>query len=119
MTNSTKAFVAGAALAGLIAGATGTIEASSLIGAKRSLYHSQDNTTQQKPPKGKEKDKAADKEKHSCRGKNTCKGKGGCESSENSSKDKHKCKGQNTCKGKGGCATDGSKMPDDMKKPSS
>ena len=91
MTKS-KVFMASAALAGLLAGSSATIQASthgSLAGS-----HAQDAG-----------DKKV-KEKHSCKGKNSCKGKGGCKSSDNG------CKGQNSCKGKGGCATDGSKMPE-------
>src|ERR1700722_2141052 len=91
MTKS-KVFMASAALAGLLAGSSATIQASthgSLAGS-----HAQDAG-----------DKKV-KEKHSCKGQNSCKGKGGCKSSDNG------CKGQNSCKGKGGCATDGSKMPE-------
>jgi hypothetical protein len=99
MTKSKKALMAGAALAGLIAGTGVSIQASTYLpglNAKHEL--SQD----------KDKDKKADKkvkEKHACKGQNSCKGKGGCKSSDNG------CKGKNSCKGKGGCATDGSKMP--------
>ncbi|MFY9804674.1 MAG: hypothetical protein WA211_07265 [Candidatus Acidiferrales bacterium] len=93
MTKSKKALVAGAALAGLLAGTGVTVQASNLLsGTHFSAQSDQkpDNTV---------------KEKHACKGQNSCKGKGGCKSSDNG------CKGKNSCKGKGGCATDGSKMP--------
>jgi hypothetical protein len=100
MTKSKKAFVAGAALAGLLAGTTATIQASNLLSGLNGTTHSQD----QKPD-------AKAKEKHACKGQNSCKGKGGCKSSDNG------CKGKNSCKGKGGCATDGSKPPADAMPP--
>jgi hypothetical protein len=90
MTNSKKALIAGAALAGLLAGTTSTIQASNLLSGMQS--DQSDNKV---------------KEKHGCKGQNSCKGKGGCKSSDNG------CKGKNSCKGKGGCATDGSKPPAD------
>ena len=99
MTKSKKAFVAGAALAGLLAGSTATIQASNLLSGTGTM-HSQD----QKPD-------AKAKEKHACKGQNSCKGNGGCKSSDNG------CKGKNSCKGKGGCATDGSKPPADAMPP--
>jgi hypothetical protein len=101
MTKSKKALIAGAALAGLLAGSGATIQASNLLSGVKSPAIGQD----------KDKDKDKVKEKHACKGQNSCKGKGGCKSSDNG------CKGKNSCKGKGGCATDGSKMPDE-KKPS-
>jgi hypothetical protein len=101
MTKSKKALIAGAALAGLLAGSGATIQASNLLSGAKSTVIGQD----------KDKDKDKVKEKHACKGQNSCKGKGGCKSSDNG------CKGKNSCKGKGGCATDGSKMPDE-KKPS-
>jgi len=98
MTRSKKALLAGAALAGLLAGSGTTIQASNLLPGSRSSFAAQDQS----------QDKNADKqptEKHACKGQNSCKGKGGCKSSDNG------CKGKNSCKGKGGCATDGSKPP--------
>ncbi len=80
----TKGILAGAALAGIIAG--GTFRATAAQSGK--------STT----------DKAgvlADAKKgetHDCAGKNSCKGKGGCKSGDNG------CQGKNSCKGKGGCA---------------
>ena len=95
MTKSKKSLVAGAALAGLLAGTAVTVQASNLLSsAKGNTFSSQDA------------DKMV-KEKHACKGQNSCKGKGGCKASDNG------CKGKNSCKGKGGCATDGSKMPAD------
>ena len=97
MTKSKKALVAGAALAGLLAGTSATIQASNLLPGLRAAAQAD-----QAPADKKEKVK----EKHACKGQNSCKGKGGCKSSDNG------CKGKNSCKGKGGCATDGSKMPE-------
>jgi hypothetical protein len=94
----TKAFMAGAALAGLLAGTGATIQASNLLpNLKSSSFSMQDQSQDQKStPKVKEK--------HACKGQNSCKGKGGCKSSDNG------CKGKNSCKGKGGCRTDGKPM---------
>jgi len=96
MTKSKKAFMASAALAGLLAGTSLPLQASNLLNGGKSSFNSQDQS----------KDKKADKDKHACKGQNSCKGKGGCKSGDNG------CKGKNSCKGKGGCATDGSKMPE-------
>ncbi|MDP9147089.1 MAG: hypothetical protein M3N22_05475 [Acidobacteriota bacterium] len=98
MKKSNKFLITGAAVAGLLAGTSASIQASSLLPGVKSAVTAQDDTH----------DKASDKkvkEKHACKGQNSCKGKGGCKSSDNG------CKGKNSCKGKGGCATDGSKMP--------
>jgi hypothetical protein len=91
MTKNKKALMAGAALAGLLAGTTTTIQASNLLPGLHSSFAAQDQSQDQV------------KEKHACKGQNSCKGKGGCKASDNG------CKGKNSCKGKGGCATDGSK----------
>jgi hypothetical protein len=101
MTKSKKALMAGAALAGLLAGSGATIQASNLLSGLKSSFSAQDQSQDQKQSKDKVK------EKHACKGQNSCKGKGGCKSSDNG------CKGKNSCKGKGGCATDGSKPPQD------
>src|ERR1700726_2288645 len=93
MTKSNKFLIAGAALAGLLAG-TASIQASNLTPSGKASASAQDA------------DKKV-KEKHACKGQNSCKGKGGCKASDNG------CKGKNSCKGKGGCATDGSKPPQD------
>jgi hypothetical protein len=106
MTKSNKYLIAGAAIAGLLAGTSASIQASNLLPGVKSSFSAQDQ--------GGDKDKKAEKatkDKHACQGKNSCKGKGGCKSSDNG------CKGKNSCKGKGGCATDGSKMPTEEKKP--
>ena len=95
MTKNKKALVAGAALAGLLAGTSATIQASNLLPGLHSSIAAQDQSQDQ--------DKV--KERHACKGQNSCKGKGGCKASDNG------CKGKNSCKGKGGCATDGSKPP--------
>ncbi len=95
MTKSTKALMASAALAGMLAGTGVTVQASNLLHGLKSSFSAQDQS----------KDKV--REKHACKGQNSCKGKGGCKSGDNG------CKGKNSCKGKGGCATDGSKPPEE------
>jgi hypothetical protein len=105
MSNSMKALLAGAALAGLMTGASAKLNAqtSGPNNAGIKAVSMSDDGGKDK----KDKDKT---EKHACKGQNSCKGKGGCKASDNG------CKGKNSCKGKGGCATDGSKMPDDQPK---
>jgi hypothetical protein len=99
MSNSMKALLAGAALAGLMTGTNAKLNA-------QTLGQTQGNAGIKAVSDKKDKDK--DKtEKHACKGQNSCKGKGGCKTSDNG------CKAKNSCKGKGGCATDGSKMPED------
>jgi hypothetical protein len=98
MTKTTKALIASAAVAGLLAGTGATVRASNLLTSAKSSFASPQDTDKKSDTKVKEK--------HACKGQNSCKGKGGCKSSDNG------CKGKNSCKGKGGCATDGSKMPD-------
>jgi hypothetical protein len=88
---TTKALIAGAAIAGLMSGAA--------ITAQGATSHTKAGVSLEM---GKKK---ADTDKHACKGENSCKGKGGCKTGDNG------CKGKNSCKGKGGCATDGSKMP--------
>jgi hypothetical protein len=100
MTESKKALIAGAALAGLLAGTAPTIQASNILSGLNSTSNAQDQSSDKKV-----------KEKHGCKGQNSCKGKGGCSSSDNG------CKSKNSCKGKGGCATDGSKPPADVMPP--
>jgi hypothetical protein len=104
MTKSNRYLMAGAAIAGLLAGTSASIQASNLLPGVKSSFSAQDQGAEKKS------DKKA-KEKHACKGQNSCKGKGGCKGSDNG------CKGKNSCKGKGGCATDGSKMPAEDKKP--
>ena len=65
MTKSKKALVAGAALAGLLAGTGTTIQASNLLSGTHFAAQSD-----QKPADTKVK------EKHACKGQNSCKGKG-------------------------------------------
>jgi len=102
MTKTTKAMLAGAAFAGLIAGSGAAVKASTLLPSLKTSISAQEQSQDQ--GKDKKDDKQV-KEKHACKGQNSCKGKGGCKSSDNG------CKGENSCKGKGGCATDGSKKP--------
>src|SRR6516164_2580822 len=82
MTKTTKAMLAGAALAGLLAGTGAPVNASTLLPSLKTSFSAQD----QGQDKGKKDDQQV--------------------------KEKHACKGQNSCKGKGGCATDGSKKPE-------
>jgi hypothetical protein len=92
MKRTTKALVAGAALAGLMTGAVAR------------TYASQQPTTATKGTSLTSwgvMDDTGDKGKHDCKGQNGCKGQGGCKSGDNG------CKGQNSCKGKGGCSTSG------------
>ena len=100
MSNSMKALLAGAALAGLMAGTTAKLQAqtSDQSHGKAGIRLVSSNSDQDKT------------EKHACKGQNSCKGKGGCKAGDNG------CKGKNSCKGKGGCATDGSKPPADPPK---
>ncbi|MGA7215584.1 MAG: hypothetical protein WBX20_15380 [Terrimicrobiaceae bacterium] len=88
--NTTKTLIAGAAVAGLMAGSlpVRAYAASSPSQAGVSIQ-----TLAEKESPGT----------HACKGKNSCKGQGGCKASDAG------CKGKNSCKGKGGCATDGSK----------
>ena len=86
MTKSKKYLIAGAAIAGLLAGTGARIQASNLLPSVKASLSAQD---QGAAPDAKSDKKAA--------------------------KDKHACQGKNSCKGKGGCATDGSKMPDEKK----
>jgi hypothetical protein len=104
MTKSNRFLLTGAAVAGLLAGTSASIQASNLIPGGNASASAQDTE--------KKSDKKV-KEKHACKGQNSCKGKGGCKASDNG------CKGKNSCKGKGGCATDGSKPHDEEKKPPS
>ena len=85
MIRSSKAMIAGAAVAGLLTGsfAVRAYAASTSGHAGVSLQRMAD----------------AEKGKHACKGQNECKGQGGCKTSDNG------------CKGKGGCATDGTKPP--------
>jgi hypothetical protein len=101
MTKTTKALIASAAFAGLLAGTAPAVQASNVLTPAKSSFSA--------PQDQDKKSDSKVKEKHACKGQNSCKGKGGCKSSDNG------CKGKNSCKGKGGCATDGSKMPDDKK----
>ena len=114
MTRAKKARIASAAIAGLLMGSNGGLQASACLPSLGAALRRQDEPKDNKPRNdGRAKDvpdddKKADKkvkEKHACKGQNSCKGKGGCKSSDNG------CKGKNSCKGKGGCASDGSKMP--------
>jgi len=87
--NTTKTLIAGAAVAGLMAGSLPVRAYAANTSTQAGVsFHS-----------------LAEKETgtHACKGQNACKGQGGCKTSDAG------CKGKNSCKGKGGCATDGSK----------
>src|SRR5258708_39110813 len=90
MIKPPKIVIAGAAVAGLLAGsmAVRTYAAST-------------------PKAGTALQTVADDEKgkHSCKGQNECTGQGGCKSGDNSSK------GKNSCKGKDAYSTDAKKPP--------
>jgi hypothetical protein len=84
--STSKALLAGAAIAGLIAAGVPTpTHAATNLGK---------TTAASAGVLAKEKG-----ETHDCAGKNSCKGKGGCKTGDAS------CAGKNSCKGKGGCAT--------------
>jgi hypothetical protein len=84
--STSKALLAGAAIAGLLSGGLTAQLNAATVTAKSGA-----------PSAGV---LAAEKkgETHDCAGKNSCKGKGGCKSGDNG------CQGKNSCKGKGGCA---------------
>ena len=87
---TSKAILAGAAVAGLMSGSFAVQAQAANSPAKPGVSLQQMG------------DQQDTKDVHSCKGQNSCKGKGGCKTSDNG------CKGKNSCKGKGGCATDGS-----------
>jgi len=87
---TTKALLAGAAVAGIMTGgAVSTLSAANISQPGKSNISTSPGTLADEK-KG---------ETHDCKGKNSCKGKGGCKTGDNS------CAGKNSCKGKGGCAT--------------
>ena len=100
---TTKTLLAGAALAGIIAG-----------GFSSKSNAANNSASQFKSAKVDAGVLADDKkgETHDCATKNSCKGKGGCKTGDNG------CAGKNSCKGKGGCAMkDGKPAHKDEKKP--
>jgi len=84
---TSKAILAGAAIAGLMSGSFAVQSHAANLSTKAGVSVSE---------------LAKKKDVHSCKGQNSCKGKGGCKTGDAG------CKGKNSCKGKGGCATDGS-----------
>lgn len=84
--STTKALLAGAAIAGLFSGGLASQLHAATVTAKSGT-----------PSVGVLAEEKG--ETHDCAGKNTCKGKGGCKTGDNG------CAGKNSCKGKGGCAT--------------
>lgn len=95
MKKSTKSLLSAAAFAGLLAGATVSLQASP-------NPFGQGDKGQAAAETGKKASKKTKVEKHACKGLNSCKGKGGCGTT----------KGKNDCKGKGECRTDGKPMDD-------
>ncbi|MEP6822546.1 MAG: hypothetical protein ABI946_09375 [Chthoniobacterales bacterium] len=95
---TSKAILAGAAVAGLMTGSFAVQAHAAKSNAKPGVSLQQMS------------DKKAATDKNSCKGENSCKGKGGCKTGDNG------CKGKNSCKGKGGCATDGSHKTEEPKK---
>jgi len=87
---NTKALLAGAAVAGIMAGSPFSTLSAANVGQSGKSNVSSSPGTQADETKG---------ETHDCKGKNSCKGKGGCKTSDNG------CAGKSSCKGKGGCAT--------------
>jgi hypothetical protein len=87
-----KTLLAGAALAGIIAGG---------FSAKSQAAVNTGATQFKKAELGIDAGLLADDkhkcETHDCAGKNSCKGKGGCKSGDAG------CANKNSCKGKGGC----------------
>ena len=95
--STTKALLAGAALAGILSGGlTAKLNAATATQPGKTVTAAGVLADDKPKPD-------AD---HGCAGKNTCKGKGGCKSGDGG------CAGKNTCKGKGGCAIkDGKPVP--------
>ena len=89
--NTTKALLAGAALAGIVTGGFAAKSQAAMNGPVQFKKATVDAgiVADEKKEKG---------ETHDCAGKNGCKGKGGCKTGDNG------CAGKNSCKGKGGCA---------------
>jgi hypothetical protein len=85
MIITSRAMIAGAAVAGLLTGSFAVrayaASASSKVGVSLQTVADEE------------------KGKHGCKGQNECKGQGGCKNGDNG------CKGKNSCKGKGGCKT--------------
>jgi hypothetical protein len=82
MKNSSRKFLATAAVAGLLSGAA--------------IQQGRADTTTNSAPGTVAPDTKMPKV-HDCAGQNDCKGIGGCKTSD------HDCKFKNACKGKGGC----------------
>ncbi len=97
MKKNTKTMMAGAAVAGLFAGAFATQAHAALSTGDRSTGSSA--TAMAQPGSMLISLADADSGKHDCKGQNSCKGQGGCKADANG------CKGKNDCKGKGGCST--------------
>lgn len=94
-SKQTKAFLAAAALTGLLVGSDLRVSAATApraqqqtltrsVAGKNAAMGLDDSTTQPS---------------HSCKGQNACKGQGGCKTGDQG------CKGKNSCKGNGGCKT--------------
>src|SRR5260370_14671145 len=93
MSNSMKALLASAALAGLMTGTSVKLHAQTTDqnqGTGVSASQQDDSQTGKKSKKEKT-------EKHGCKGQNSCKGKGGCSTSDNGFKGKKSCQVNVVC----------------------
>src|SRR5207302_4263286 len=80
-TKTTKAFLAGAAIAGLLSGSATRLQAATSVTSPNGSSIS---------PAGVMADETAgtEKDKHGCKGQNGCNGQGGCKSGDNGCKGK-------------------------------
>lgn len=83
--NTSKALLAGAAVAGILTGVVVTTTSATTTTKPSQLSFVAGTLADEKG------------ETHECKGHNSCKGKGGCKAGDSG------CAGKNTCKGKGGC----------------
>jgi hypothetical protein len=99
---SSTGFLAAAAFAGMISGASSlAVAAATTPGLSRAVA-AKTALVANAGVKVRNMDGATTQ--HDCKGKNDCKGQGGCKTSDQG------CKGKNSCKGNGGCKTNGSAL---------
>lgn len=89
MNRTSKVLIAGAAMAGLMTGASARVHASQPLTSQNGTSISSWGQLDDSGSTGK----------HNCKGQNSCKGQGGCSGGDQG------CSGKNSCKGKGGCNT--------------
>ncbi len=94
-TKQTKAFLAAAALTGLLMGSDLRVSAATAPQAQQQTLKR--SVTGARAAVGL--DDSTTQPSHACKGQNACKGQGGCKTGDNG------CKGKNSCKGNGGCKT--------------